>query len=40
MSTSLDSGGMIRLGAAHYNTLDEIEWFCEALRKEMKSLNG
>ncbi len=29
----LDSGGMVRVGAAHYNTLDEIARFGEALKK-------
>lgn len=29
----LDTGGMIRVGAAHYNTLAEIESFGEALQK-------
>ncbi|MBC7876292.1 MAG: cysteine desulfurase-like protein [Anaerolineales bacterium] len=29
----LESGGMVRVGAAHYNTLDEIARFGEALRK-------
>ena len=29
----LDSGGMVRVGAAHYNTLDEVARFGEALRK-------
>ncbi len=28
-----DKGGMIRVGAVHYNTLDEVIRFCEALRK-------
>jgi selenocysteine lyase/cysteine desulfurase len=27
------SGGMVRVGAAHYNTLDEVELFGEALKK-------
>jgi cysteine desulfurase family protein (TIGR01976 family) len=27
------SGGMVRVGAAHYNTLDEVEHFGEALKK-------
>jgi selenocysteine lyase/cysteine desulfurase len=27
----LDSGGMVRVGAAHYNTLDEVAQFKEAL---------
>ncbi len=29
----LDKGGMVRVGAAHYNTLDEVARFGEALRK-------
>ena len=29
----LDSGGMVRVGAAHYNTLDEVARFGEALKK-------
>jgi cysteine desulfurase family protein (TIGR01976 family) len=29
----LESGGMVRVGAAHYNTLDEIARFGEALKK-------
>ncbi len=28
-----ESGGMVRVGAAHYNTLDEIDRFGEALKK-------
>jgi selenocysteine lyase/cysteine desulfurase len=28
-----DSGGMVRVGAAHYNTLDEVEKFKGALMK-------
>jgi cysteine desulfurase family protein (TIGR01976 family) len=32
----LDSGGMVRVGAAHYNTLDEIARFGEALKKIAK----
>jgi selenocysteine lyase/cysteine desulfurase len=32
----LDSGGMVRVGAAHYNTLDEIARFGEALQKIAK----
>jgi selenocysteine lyase/cysteine desulfurase len=26
-------GGLVRVGAAHYNTIEEIEHFGEALRK-------
>lgn len=33
----LESGGMVRVGAAHYNTLDEIARFGEALSKIAKS---
>jgi selenocysteine lyase/cysteine desulfurase len=29
----LDSGGMVRVGAAHYNTLDEVAEFKQALEK-------
>jgi selenocysteine lyase/cysteine desulfurase len=29
----LDQGGMVRVGAAHYNTLDEIARFRDALEK-------
>ena len=29
----LEAGGMIRVGPVHYNTLDEIEQFGEALKK-------
>ncbi|MGE5250598.1 MAG: cysteine desulfurase-like protein [Bacteroidota bacterium] len=29
----LDSGGMVRVGAAHYNTLEEVEQFKEALAR-------
>jgi len=29
----LESGGMVRVGAAHYNTLDEVARFGEALKK-------
>ena len=32
----LDSGGMVRVGAAHYNTLDEVARFGEALKKIAK----
>jgi len=28
-----DSGGMVRVGPVHYNTLEEIQWFGEALRE-------
>lgn len=28
-----DSGGMVRIGAAHYNTLEEIDRLCEALQE-------
>ncbi|MDH5606723.1 MAG: aminotransferase class V-fold PLP-dependent enzyme, partial [Anaerolineae bacterium] len=28
-----ESGGMVRIGAAHYNTLDEIDRLGEALRE-------
>jgi selenocysteine lyase/cysteine desulfurase len=28
-----DSGGMVRVGAAHYNTLEEVERLKEALKK-------
>jgi len=31
-----DNGGMVRVGAAHYNTLDEIASFWEALKKIAK----
>ncbi len=27
------SGGMVRVGAAHYNTVDEVKRFGEALKK-------
>ncbi|NTU55231.1 MAG: cysteine desulfurase-like protein, partial [Anaerolineales bacterium] len=27
------SGGMVRVGAAHYNTVDEVARFSEALKK-------
>lgn len=33
----LDSGGMVRVGAAHYNTLEEVVRFGEALEKIAKS---
>jgi cysteine desulfurase family protein (TIGR01976 family) len=33
----LDSGGMVRVGAAHYNTLDEVARFGEALKQVAKS---
>jgi len=33
----LESGGMVRVGAAHYNTLDEVARFGEALMKVAKS---
>jgi selenocysteine lyase/cysteine desulfurase len=33
----LDSGGMVRVGAAHYNTLDEVARFGEALMKVAKA---
>ncbi|GAB4540464.1 MAG: cysteine desulfurase-like protein [Anaerolineales bacterium] len=33
----LQSGGMVRVGAAHYNTLDEVARFGEALMKVAKS---
>jgi len=29
----LDKGGMVRVGAAHYNTLDEVSRFRDALAK-------
>jgi selenocysteine lyase/cysteine desulfurase len=29
----LEAGGMVRVGPVHYNTLDEIEQFGEALKK-------
>jgi selenocysteine lyase/cysteine desulfurase len=29
----LDSGGMVRVGATHYNTLDEVARFGDALQK-------
>jgi len=32
----LDQGGMVRVGAAHYNTLDEVARFGEALKKIAK----
>lgn len=28
-----ETGGMVRVGAVHYNTLDEIAQFCEALAR-------
>ena len=28
-----DSGGMVRIGPVHYNTVEEVERFGEALRK-------
>ena len=31
-----DNGGMVRVGAAHYNTVDEIASFGEALKKIAK----
>ena len=33
----LDSGGMVRVGATHYNTLDEVARFGEALKKIAKA---
>ena len=33
-----ESGGMLRVGAAHYNTLDEVQRFAEALQRIAKSL--
>ncbi|NWG08213.1 MAG: cysteine desulfurase-like protein [Chloroflexi bacterium] len=32
----LDAGGMVRIGPVHYNTLDELERFGEALEKVVK----
>ena len=32
-----DKGGMLRVGAVHYNTLDEIARFGEALQRIAKS---
>jgi selenocysteine lyase/cysteine desulfurase len=32
----LEAGGMIRVGPVHYNTLDELEKFGEALEKVVK----
>jgi len=33
------SGGMVRVGAAHYNTLDEVSRFGEALKKVVSDLS-
>ena len=34
-----DKGGMLRVGAVHYNTLDEIGRFGEALKRIAKSVS-
>ena len=34
-----DSGGMVRVGQVHYNTVEEIRRFGEALRKIAGAMN-